>query len=59
MGLPGPDTDLAGARRFLGTVQIFALADSLGIGDSLVRLSVGVGDVEDLRDDLSQALAAL
>ncbi|WP_271410166.1 trans-sulfuration enzyme family protein [Pseudomonas sp. Q1-7] len=28
----------------------------LGIGDSLVRLSVGVEDVEDLRQDLAQAL---
>ena len=31
----------------------------LGIGDALVRLSVGVEDVEDLRDDLAQALAAI
>ncbi len=30
----------------------------LGIGDSLVRLSVGVEDVADLIDDLEQALAA-
>lgn len=78
-------TDLAGARRFLETVQVFALAESLGgvesliehpaimthatippetraklgIGDSLVRLSVGVEDVEDLREDLAQALAAV
>ncbi|MBC7938243.1 MAG: PLP-dependent transferase, partial [Chitinophagaceae bacterium] len=78
-------TDLAGARRFLETVQIFALAESLGgvesliehpaimthatippetraklgIGDALVRLSVGVEDVDDLRDDLAQALAAI
>jgi cystathionine gamma-lyase len=78
-------TDLAGARRFLETVQVFALAESLGgvesliehpaimthatipaetratlgIGDALVRLSVGVEDVEDLRDDLAQALAAI
>jgi len=76
-------TDLAGARRFLEAVQIFALAESLGgvesliehpaimthatipaatrsklgIGDALVRLSVGVEDLEDLRADLSQALA--
>jgi cystathionine gamma-lyase len=28
----------------------------IGIGDSLVRLSVGVEDVEDLRADLAQAL---
>lgn len=78
-------TDLAGARRFLETVDVFALAESLGgvesliehpaimthatipaatratlgIGDSLVRLSVGIEDVEDLRDDLAQALAAI
>ncbi|MCW5612921.1 MAG: PLP-dependent transferase [Rubrivivax sp.] len=78
-------TDLAGARRFLETVKIFALAESLGgvesliehpaimthatippetratlgIGDALVRLSVGVEDVEDLREDLAQALAAI
>jgi cystathionine gamma-lyase len=31
----------------------------LGIGDALVRLSVGVEDIEDLRDDLAQALAAI
>jgi len=78
-------TDLAGARRFLEAVQIFALAESLGgvesliehpaimthatippetraklgIGDALVRLSVGIEDVEDLRDDLAQALAII
>jgi len=78
-------TDLAGARRFLEAVRIFALAESLGgvesliehpaimthatipaatraalgIGDALVRLSVGVEDVNDLRDDLTQALATI
>ncbi len=78
-------TDLAGAKRFLESVRIFALAESLGgvesliehpaimthatipeptratlgIGDSLVRLSVGVEDVDDLRDDLAQALQAM
>ena len=31
----------------------------LGIGDALVRLSVGVEDVEDLRADLAQALAVI
>ena len=30
---------------------------TLGIGDSLVRLSVGVEDLEDLRADLQRALA--
>ena len=75
-------TDLAGARRFLETVRIFSLAESLGgvesliehpaimthatipletrrqlgIGDALVRLSVGVEDVEDLRADLLRFL---
>ncbi|KAF1009922.1 MAG: Cystathionine beta-lyase [Pseudomonas fluorescens] len=79
------NSDLAGARRFLENVNIFALAESLGgvesliehpaimthatipaatraqlgIGDGLVRLSVGVEDVEDLRADLAQALATI
>jgi cystathionine gamma-lyase len=78
-------TDLDGARRFLESVRIFALAeslggvesliehpaimthatipaatrDSLGIGDSLVRLSVGVEAVDDLRADLAQALRTI
>lgn len=78
-------TDVAGARRFLEAVRLFALAESLGgvesliehpaimthatippetraalgIVDSLVRLSVGIEDVEDLRADLAQALAAI
>jgi cystathionine gamma-lyase len=78
-------TDLAGTRRFLEAVQIFALAESLGgvesliehpaimthatipaetraklgIGDSLVRLSVGVEDLDDLRADLKQALETI
>ncbi|MDT4825348.1 Cystathionine beta-lyase [compost metagenome] len=78
-------SDLAGARRFLEAVEIFALAESLGgvesliehpaimthasipaatraelgIGDGLVRLSVGVEDVDDLRADLAQALARI
>ena len=77
--------DLDATRRFLQSVRVFALAESLGgvesliehpaimthatipaetraqlgIGDALVRLSVGVEDVEDLRDDLAQALAAI
>jgi len=76
-------SDLAGTRRFLEAVRLFALAESLGgvesliehpaimthaslpaetraqlgIGDTLVRLSVGVEDLEDLRADLAQALA--
>jgi len=36
-----------------------ALRDELGIGDSLVRLSVGVEDVDDLRRDLRAALDAI
>ena len=32
---------------------------ALGIGDALVRLSAGVEDVADLREDLAQALAAI
>jgi cystathionine gamma-lyase len=78
-------TDLEGAKRFLETVEVFALAESLGgvesliehpaimthatipaetrarlgIGDALVRLSVGVEDVEDLREDLARGLAAV
>ena len=72
------------ARRFLETVQIFTLAESLGgvesliehpaimthasipaesraklgFHDNLVRLSVGIEDVADLRTDLEHALAA-
>jgi cystathionine gamma-lyase len=78
-----PDGDAA--RRFLGWLEIFQLAESLGgveslcshpgamthaavpieqrermgLGDNLVRLSVGIEDLEDLRADLEQALAAL
>ncbi len=78
-------TDLAGAKRFLETCDLFALAESLGgvesliehpalmthgsipapqrealgIGDALVRLSVGVEDVDDLRHDLRNALDAI
>lgn len=71
------------ARRFLQSVKIFALAESLGgvesliehpgimthasipkaqreelgIDDGLVRLSVGIEDIDDLKADLLQALA--
>jgi cystathionine gamma-lyase len=74
--------DLAGARRFLESCNLFSLAESLGgvesliehpaimthasipaeqrkalgIGDTLIRLSVGIEDVNDLRDELSRAL---
>jgi cystathionine gamma-synthase len=34
-----------------------AIRKELGIGDNLLRFAVGLEDVEDLRDDLSQALA--
>ncbi len=32
---------------------------SLGIADSLVRLSVGVEDLDELKDDLRNALGAI
>jgi cystathionine gamma-lyase len=32
---------------------------TLGIGDALVRLSVGIEDEADLREDLARALAAI
>ncbi len=79
------DTDLAGARRFLESVRIFTLAESLGgvesliehpaimthasvppavreklgIGDGLIRVSVGIETGADLLADLEQALAAI
>jgi cystathionine beta-lyase len=69
------------ARRFMESVELFSLAESLGgveslinhpasmthasipreqrikngLSDSLIRLSVGVEDIEDLLDDLKQA----
>ncbi|MBY0369652.1 PLP-dependent aspartate aminotransferase family protein [bacterium] len=75
---------LAEARKFLETVRVFSLAESLGgveslvdhpaimthasipaetrkqlgISDNLIRLSVGVEHVEDLRKDLEAALSA-
>ena len=79
------DTDVAGARRFLETCEVFTLAESLGgvesliehpalmthasipperraelgIGDGLIRLSVGIEHVDDQREDLRRALAAI
>ncbi|MCH2135474.1 MAG: PLP-dependent aspartate aminotransferase family protein [Phycisphaerales bacterium] len=79
------ETDLAGSRRFLEAVQVFALAESLGgvesliehpaimthasvppehraalgIGDALVRLSVGIESPDDLCRDVERALAAV
>ncbi len=73
---------LVAARKFLESVQVFTLAESLGgveslvehpalmthasvpleqrkklgIDDSLIRLSVGIEDIEDLLGDLKQAL---
>ena len=35
------------------------IRDSLGISDSLLRLSVGIEDVEDIIDDLNQALETI
>jgi cystathionine gamma-synthase/cystathionine gamma-lyase len=72
------------ARRFLSSLRVFTLAESLGgveslaehpaimthasipadvrrelgIGDALVRLSVGIEHVEDLWDDIERGLAA-
>ncbi|HVJ17472.1 MAG TPA: PLP-dependent aspartate aminotransferase family protein [Polyangiaceae bacterium] len=77
--------DLAGSRRFLERLRLFALAESLGgveslaehpalmthasiprenrlalgIGDSLVRLSIGLEHVDDLWKDLETGLEAL
>jgi cystathionine gamma-lyase len=78
-------TDLPGARRFLESFKVFALAESLGgvesliehpalmthatippaqraalgIGDGLIRLSVGIEDLEDLKADIRSSLAAI
>jgi cystathionine beta-lyase/cystathionine gamma-synthase len=35
-----------------------AMRDEMGLTDSLVRLSIGIEDVNDLMADLDQALAA-
>jgi cystathionine gamma-lyase len=77
--------DAAKGRRFLESLEVFQLAESLGgveslcshpvsmthaavpeaerermgFSDRLVRLSVGIEDVEDLRADLARALEAL
>jgi len=79
------DTDLDGSRRFLESMRVFTLAESLGgveslanhpaimthasvspesraalgISDTLVRLSVGIEDVDDLERDLRSALDAI
>ena len=76
--------DLAASNKFLASLKIFALAESLGgveslaelpavmthasltpearealgVTDSLIRMSVGVEEVEDLIEDIEQALNA-
>ena len=76
-------SDLAGSRRFLEHVHLFALAESLGgvesliehpaimthasipaeqraklgIGDTLIRLSVGIENLDDLKADLETGFA--
>ena len=76
-------SDLAGSRRFLEHVHLFALAESLGgvesliehpaimthasipaeqraalgIGDTLIRLSVGIENLDDLKADLEAGFA--
>jgi cystathionine beta-lyase/cystathionine gamma-synthase len=76
-------SDLAGSRRFLETLHIFALAESLGgvesliehpaimthasipaeqraklgINDTLIRLSVGIEALDDLKADLEAGFA--
>jgi cystathionine beta-lyase/cystathionine gamma-synthase len=34
------------------------MRQAMGLTDSLVRLSVGIEDIEDLKEDLDQALKA-
>ena len=38
---------------------IIDVGDVLGISDNFIRISVGIEDVEDLKDDLKQALDAI
>ena len=78
-------SDLAGSRRFLEHVHLFALAESLGgvesliehpaimthasipaaqraalgIGDTLIRLSVGIEALDDLKADLEAGFAQI
>jgi len=78
-------SDLAGSRRFLEHVHLFALAESLGgvesliehpaimthasipaeqraalgIGDTLIRLSVGIEALDDLKADLENGFAQI
>jgi cystathionine beta-lyase/cystathionine gamma-synthase len=79
------ESDLAGSRRFLEQVHLFALAESLGgvesliehpaimthasipaeqraalgIGDTLIRLSVGIESLDDLKADLEAGFAVV
>tara|TARA_B110000093_G_scaffold181835_1_gene226831 strand:- start:1764 stop:2162 length:399 start_codon:yes stop_codon:yes gene_type:complete len=76
------DTDMEGVKKFLKSLSIFTLAeslggvesliehpaimthasidksirDSLGISDSLLRLSIGIEDASDIQNDLEEAL---
>lgn len=76
--------DINSARRFMETVKVFTLAESLGaveslcespaimthasvpadkraelgISDTLIRLSVGIENIDDLKADVEQALEA-
>ena len=78
-------TDLKGTLKFLESIEIFTLAESLGgvesliehpaimthasidkeirdklgISDSLIRLSVGIEDPEDLKNALEKALSLI
>ena len=54
--LGGPETLLSLPARSSHAGLEPSLRRALGIGDGLVRLSVGLEDVADLRDDLEQAL---
>ncbi|MDH3228137.1 MAG: PLP-dependent aspartate aminotransferase family protein, partial [Thermoleophilia bacterium] len=36
-----------------------AMREAMGLTDSLIRLSVGIEDVDDLKEDLDQALAQM
>jgi cystathionine gamma-lyase len=79
------DSDIRGVRRFLGSLRIFALAESLGgvesliehpatmthaylskderekigIKDTLIRISVGLEDIDDLIEDLDRAFDSI
>lgn len=76
------DTDFNGAAKFLGSLKIIQLAESLGgieslvciparmthasvpkslretngITDNLIRISIGIENIEDIIEDLSSSL---